>query len=99
MTPSVSRMVAGRRQQLSYPARWYSIPNLWRYERPQAGRLREHWQLNVDIFGVGGIEADHEIILLADPVSLSIQAVDVKSIKLLSLITRPSVKLLKCCRS
>ena len=66
MTPSVSRMVAGRRQQLSYPARWYSIPNLWRYERPQAGRLREHWQLNVDIFGVGGIEADHEIILLAD---------------------------------
>src|SRR3989344_850776 len=66
MTPSVSRMVAGRRQHLAYPARWYSIPNLWRYERPQAGRLREHWQLNVDIFGVSGIEADHEIILLAD---------------------------------
>ncbi|HEX5395165.1 MAG TPA: histidine--tRNA ligase [Candidatus Saccharimonadales bacterium] len=66
MTPSVSRLVAGRRQELSYPVRWYSLPNLWRYERPQAGRLREHWQLNVDIFGVGGIEADHEIILLAD---------------------------------
>src|SRR3990167_4661338 len=66
MTPSVSRMVAARRQELAYPLRWYSIPNLWRYERPQAGRLREHWQLNVDIFGVGGIEADHEIILLAD---------------------------------
>jgi len=68
MTPSVSRMVAGRRQQLAYPVRWYSIPNLWRYERPQAGRLREHWQLNVDIFGVAGIEADHEIILLADKI-------------------------------
>jgi histidyl-tRNA synthetase len=66
MTPSVSRMVAGRRQELAYPLRWYSIPNLWRYERPQAGRLREHWQLNVDIFGVSGIEADHEIILIAD---------------------------------
>lgn len=66
MTPSVSRMVAGKRQELAYPLRWYSIPNLWRYERPQAGRLREHWQLNVDIFGVAGIEADHEIILIAD---------------------------------
>lgn len=68
MTPTVSRMVAGRRQELSYPARWYSIPNLWRYERPQHGRLREHWQLNVDIFGVSGIEADHEIILIADSI-------------------------------
>jgi histidyl-tRNA synthetase len=68
MTPTVSRMVAGRRQELSYPLRWYSIPNLWRYERPQHGRLREHWQLNVDLFGVPGIEADHEIILVADSI-------------------------------
>jgi histidyl-tRNA synthetase len=68
MTPSVSRMVAARRQELPYPLRWYSIPNLWRYERPQRGRLREHWQLNVDIFGVAGIEADHEIILVADAI-------------------------------
>lgn len=66
MTPSVSRMVAGRRQELAYPLRWYSLPNLWRYERPQRGRLREHWQLNVDLFGVAGIEAEHEIITLAD---------------------------------
>lgn len=66
MTPTVSRMVAGKRQELSYPLRWYSIPNLWRYERPQAGRLREHWQLNVDLFGIAGIEADHEMILIAD---------------------------------
>ncbi|HSX18032.1 MAG TPA: histidine--tRNA ligase [Candidatus Saccharimonadales bacterium] len=68
MTPTVSRMVAAKRQELAYPLRWYSIPNLWRYERPQAGRLREHWQLNVDIFGVAGIEADHEIILIADKI-------------------------------
>jgi histidyl-tRNA synthetase len=68
MTPTVSRMVAAKRQELSYPLRWYSIPNLWRYERPQHGRLREHWQLNVDIFGVSGIEADHEIILVADSI-------------------------------
>lgn len=66
MTPTVSRMVAAKRQELAYPLRWYSIPNLWRYERPQRGRLREHWQLNVDIFGVKGIEAEHEMILLAD---------------------------------
>jgi histidyl-tRNA synthetase len=74
MTPTVSRMVAGRRQELSYPLRWYSIPNLWRYERPQAGRLREHWQLNVDLFGVTGIAADHEIISVADAVLKSFGA-------------------------
>lgn len=68
MTPSVSRMVAGRRQELSYPLRWYSLPNLWRYERPQAGRLREHWQLNIDIFGLEGIEADCEVIQVADSI-------------------------------
>jgi histidyl-tRNA synthetase len=66
MTPTVSRMVAARRQELGYPLRWYSIPNLWRYERPQRGRLREHWQLNADIFGLEGIEAEAELIQAAD---------------------------------
>ena len=66
MTPSVSRMVAARRQELAYPLRWYSLPALWRYERPQAGRLREHWQLNVDLFGIAGLEAEHEVMLIAD---------------------------------
>jgi histidyl-tRNA synthetase len=66
MTPSVSRMVAGKRQELAYPLRWYSIPNLWRYERPQRGRLREHWQLNVDIFGVDNLLAEAEVIQVAD---------------------------------
>ncbi len=71
MTPTVSRMVAGKRQELAYPLRWYSIPNLWRYERTQRGRLREFWQLNVDIFGVEGVEAEHEIILVADQIMKS----------------------------
>jgi histidyl-tRNA synthetase len=66
MTPTVSRMVAGRRQELSYPARWYSIPNLWRYERMQRGRLREFWQLNVDMFGVGNVSAELEMLQVAD---------------------------------
>jgi histidyl-tRNA synthetase len=66
MTPSVSRMVAAKRQELPYPLRWYSIPNVWRYERPQRGRLREHWQLNVDLFGVEGLEAEHEMISVVD---------------------------------
>jgi histidyl-tRNA synthetase len=68
MTPSVSRMVAAQRQELAYPLRWYSIPNLWRYERPQRGRLREFWQLNVDLFGISTIEADHEMIMIADSI-------------------------------
>ena len=68
MTPSVSRMVAARRQELSYPLRWYSIPNIWRYERPQRGRLREFWQLNVDLFGVSSLDADFEIMQVADAI-------------------------------
>lgn len=74
MTPSVSRMVAGRRQELAYPVRWYSVPNLWRYERPQRGRLREFWQLNVDVFGLSGLGAEHEMILLADDIMKSFGA-------------------------
>ena len=68
MTPSVSRMVAARRQELAYPLRWYSIPSNWRYERPQRGRSREFWQLNIDLFGIEGIEAEQEVITLADAV-------------------------------
>lgn len=65
MTPTVARMVAGKLEQLHMPLRWYSIPNLLRYERPQKGRLREHWQFNADIFGVSNIKADLEIIHLS----------------------------------
>jgi histidyl-tRNA synthetase len=66
MTPTVSRMVAAKRQELPYPLRWYSIPNMWRYERPQRGRLREHWQLNVDIFGIENLAAELEMVQIAD---------------------------------
>lgn len=83
MTPSVSRMVAARRQELAYPVRWYSIPVNWRYERPQKGRLREFWQLNVDIFGLSGLEAEQEIIELADAIMRAFKAKrDMYSIKL-----------------
>ena len=65
MTPTVARMVAARRRELPLPIRWYSIQNFFRYERPQKGRLREFWQLNADLLGVAGIEADAEVIALA----------------------------------
>ena len=65
MTPSVARMVAAKKRELLFPLRWYSIPNLFRYEQPQRGRLREHWQLNVDIFGVEGLQAEVEVIQMA----------------------------------
>jgi histidyl-tRNA synthetase len=65
MTPTVARMIAQKRKELNFPLRWFSIPNLFRYERPQRGRLREHWQLNVDVFGIDSIEADLEIVNLA----------------------------------
>lgn len=68
MTPTISRMVAARRQELAYPARLYSIANFMRYERPQRGREREFWQLNVDVFGVDDIAADVEVIAIADAI-------------------------------
>lgn len=68
MTPSAARMVAGKRRELAFPLRLYAIPNCFRYERPQRGRVREHWQLNCDLFGVSGIDAEIEIMLLASRV-------------------------------
>lgn len=62
MTPTIARMIAAKSVEIPRPIRWYSIPNLFRYERPQKGRLREHYQLNVDIFGISGIEAEIEVI-------------------------------------
>ena len=65
MTPSVARMVVARQSVLQYPLRWYSWPRLWRYEQPQRGRLREHFQFNVDLFGEAGLVAEFELICLA----------------------------------
>ena len=74
MTPTLARMVAGKDREMAFPARLYSIPNVFRYERPQKGRLREHWQLNVDLIGASGIEADAEIIAVAHGVLRSLGA-------------------------
>lgn len=74
MTPTVARMIAGKRRELSFPVRWYSIPNLFRYERPQRGRLREHYQLNCDLFGADHFSADVEMIALASQMLLNFGA-------------------------
>lgn len=76
MTPTVARMIAKKRRELSFPVRWYSIPNLFRYERPQRGRLREHFQLNCDMFGIEDWSADVEIIALAHQMLLNFGADD-----------------------
>jgi histidyl-tRNA synthetase len=65
MTPTLARMVAARAGELRKPIRWFSIPQLFRYERQQRGRLREHFQLNCDLIGEAGPLADAEIIALA----------------------------------
>lgn len=74
MTPSVTRMVAARRQEAGYPLRMYSVCNYWRYERTQRGRLREFWQLNADVFGISGIEAEHECLSMADQIMVAFGA-------------------------
>jgi len=69
ITPTVARMVAARKRELGYPLRWFSIPNLFRYEQPQRGRLREFWQLNVDIFGVDNLQAEVEAIQMSSEIT------------------------------
>src|ERR671915_2589427 len=65
MTPTLARMVAAKASALRKPVRWFSIPQLFRYERQQKGRLREHFQLNVDIVGETGVSADAELLAVA----------------------------------
>src|SRR5213594_2381233 len=65
MTPTLARMVAARVQALKKPIRWFSIPQLFRYERQQRGRLREHFQLNMDIIGEASPLADAELTAAA----------------------------------
>lgn len=64
MTPSVARMIAGNAGSLQFPVRWYSHPNCHRYERPQRGRVREHWQINADIFGSDSANCEIEMFEL-----------------------------------
>jgi len=65
MTPTLARMVAQIYRTAPLPLRLYAIPNLMRYEKPQKGRLREHWQFNCDIFGASEVAAALEILQLA----------------------------------
>src|SRR5436190_6435785 len=65
MTPTLARMVAARGQALKKPIRWFSIPQLFRYERQQRGRLKEHFRLNMDIIGETSALADAELIAAA----------------------------------
>jgi len=65
MTPTLARMVAARANALRKPVRWFSLPQLFRYERQQKGRLREHFQLNVDIIGESDVTADAELLAVA----------------------------------
>ncbi len=65
MTPSLARILAERSKALPKPIRWFTVPQLFRYERQQRGRLREHFQWNVDIVGEGGVGADAEVLAVA----------------------------------
>ncbi len=65
MTPTLARMAAARAKTLRKPVRWFSVPQLFRYERQQRGRLREHFQLNVDIIGEADVTADAELLAVA----------------------------------
>lgn len=65
MTPTLARMVASQGTNIKLPLRWYSIPRLFRYEKMQKGRLREFFQLNMDILGIAEVSADAELIAAA----------------------------------
>jgi histidyl-tRNA synthetase len=65
MTPTLGRMIATHERAYKKPIKWFSIPQLFRYERQQKGRLREHFQFNADIIGEKDAAADAEIIALA----------------------------------
>lgn len=62
MTPTFARMVGSRAGGLAKPIRWFSVPQLFRYERPQKGRLREHFQLNLDVVGESSVLADVDVV-------------------------------------
>ena len=81
MTPTLARMVAAKANALRKPIRWFSVPQLFRYERQQKGRLREHFQLNADIIGEASVAADAELLALAIDVmrAVGLTASDVRA--------------------
>jgi histidyl-tRNA synthetase len=62
MTPTFARMIAARHRDFKKPMKWMAVPQVFRYERPQKGRLREHYQLNCDIVGEESLSADVELM-------------------------------------
>ena len=79
-TPTLARMAAARAAQLPMPVKWFAIPNFFRAERPQRGRLREFYQWNVDLLGAEGPAIDAEIIgvAIAALARLGLRATDVR---------------------
>merc|ERR1719298_13517 len=65
MTPSLARMVLARKGGMNLPVKWFSIPQCWRYERMTRGRRREHYQWNLDVWGVDGVAAEAELLAAA----------------------------------
>jgi len=76
MTPTLARMVAGKRRELPFPLRWFSIGNRFRYERPQKGRSREFYQADVDIVGIPGAKAEGEAVVMAYEILRDLGATD-----------------------
>jgi len=64
MTPTLARMVAAHERSYKKPIKWFALPQLFRYERQQKGRLREHFQFNADLIGESDPAADAELIAL-----------------------------------
>lgn len=79
MTPTLARMIAAKINEIPRPIRWYSFGNFWRYERPQRGRLREFYQLNVDVLGGDRRDADLEILQIAIDILRTFQPVNEQS--------------------
>src|SRR5206468_9981978 len=96
MTPTLARMVAAKANAMRKPIRWFSVPQLSRNERQQKGRLREHFQLNVDIIGEASVAADAELLAVAIDVmrALGLTSSDVRARvsdrRLLSVLLRES---------
>lgn len=65
MTPSLARMVLARKDSLQFPLKWFSFPQCWRFETTSPGRRREHYQWNMDMWGVSGVEAEAELLSAA----------------------------------
>lgn len=74
MTPTLARMIAAKRRELVFPVRWFSIGNRFRYERPQKGRLREFYQVDVDIVGIDGVRGEGEAVTIAHTIFRSFGA-------------------------